>query len=393
MENPGEAAGVAPTRRRQWLDWWDGRPRSLCFDLLATGVGLESLLVTHTASLLLTICALTVSAPALLLRRRFPWLLIAVTVMLAFTNSVGWVGCVAMYTAARHWGPCRRLWIAGGVLILALIPNYYEGPAGGPARLVYVVVAPLLAVGVSGLLGLWVSQRGTLLASLQDRAEQAERERDLLAERAVEAERRRIAREMHDVVAHRVSVISVQAGGLSVSAPDEQTAKVAEVIRRTSASALSELRDMLNLLRDHQPSASRLGAPGLDGIAILVDEAAAVGANLKADLPDPLPEVSGSVGRAAYRVVQEALTNATKHAPHAAIRITLEASEDRLEVTVTNRRRGGGHVSTVPGSGYGLIGMRERVTLAGGTLRTGKTDDGGYRVRAVFPLGAAKVAV
>ncbi|MGN5382341.1 sensor histidine kinase [Streptomyces lasalocidi] len=119
------------------------------------------------------------------------------------------------------------------------------------------------------------------------------------------------------------------------------------------------------------------GSPSLDGIATLVDDAAAGGANLRADLPDPLPEVSGAVGRAAYRVVQEALTNATKHAPHAAIRVTLNLAEDRLEVTVTNRRGAGSHTFAVPGSGYGLIGMRERVTLAGEhCARAGQTTAG-----------------
>jgi signal transduction histidine kinase len=392
MESPGASPGPAPTRRRGWLGWWDGRFRSLCFDLLVTAMVLQGISVHHAASALLAVCALVVCAPALLLRRRFPWLAVAATVLVAFTGAVSWMACVAGYTAARRWGPGRRLWIASGSLSLAMIPGYYRVLAESADRLAYVVVVPLLAVAASVLLGLWVFQRGALLASLRDRAEQAERERDLLAERAVEAERRRIAREMHDVVAHRVSVISLQAGGLSVSAPDDRTAQIAEVIRRTSASALSELRDVLKVLRDHQPQAPGSGAPALDGIATLVDDAAAAGANLRADLPDPLPEVSGAVGRAAYRVVQEALTNAAKHAPHAAIRVTLDVAEDRLQVTVTNRRGAGGHTFAVPGSGYGLIGMRERVTLAGGTLRTGGTDDGGYRVRAVFPLGMNEVA-
>ncbi|MFE3650116.1 sensor histidine kinase [Streptomyces sp. NPDC059122] len=391
MENPGAAPGPAPTRRRRWLAWWDGRFRSLCFDLLVTAMVLQGVSVHHAAPTLLVVCALAVCAPALLLRRRFPWLPVAATVLVAFTGAASWVSCVAGYTAARRWGPCRRLWIAGSVLVFAIIPGYYRGLAGSADRLAYIAVVPLLAVAASALLGLWVFQRGALLSSLRDRAEQAERERDLLAERAVEAERRRIAREMHDVVAHRVSVIALQAGGLSVSAPDERTAEIAEVIRHSSASALSELRDVLKVLRDDQPPASSSGPPALDGIATLVDDATTAGANLRADLPDSLPQVSGAVGRAAYRVVQEALTNAAKHAPHAAIRISLEVAQDQLQVTVTNRR-GAVQGTAVPGSGYGLIGMRERVTLAGGTLRTGGTDDGGYRVRAVFPLGTDEVA-
>ncbi|MFJ3234682.1 sensor histidine kinase [Streptomyces sp. NPDC086787] len=391
MENPRAALSPAPTRRRQWLDWWDGRFRSLCFDLLVTALVLAGVFARHTAPALITVCALAASAPALLLRRRFPWLSVVATVMVAFTGSVGVAACVAGYTAARRWGPCRRLWVAGGTVTLAMIPGYYRELTGSADRLVYVAVVPLFAVAASVLLGLWFFQRGALLASLRDRAEQAERERDLLAERAVEAERRRIAREMHDVVAHRVSVIALQAGGLSVSAPDERTAEIAEVIRRASAGALAELRDVLKVLRDDQTPAPGSGPPALEGVATLVDEATAAGANLRASLPDPLPQVSGAVGRAAYRVVQEALTNAAKHAPHAAIRVTLEVAEDQLQVTITNRR-GAAAGSAIPGSGYGLMGMRERVTLAGGALRTGRSDDGGYRVRAVFPLGTDRIA-
>ncbi|MGN5382340.1 histidine kinase [Streptomyces lasalocidi] len=212
MESPGASPGPAPTRRRRWLGWWGGRFRSLCFDVLVTVMVLEGVSVHHAASALLAMCALVVCAPALLLRRRFPWLAVAATVTVAFTGAVSWMACVAGYTAARRWGRAGRLWIASGLLSLAMIPGYYRALAGSSDRLAYVVVVPLLAVAASVLLGLWVFQRDALLASLQDRAEQAERERDLLAERAVEAERRRIAREMHDVVAHRVSVISLQAG-------------------------------------------------------------------------------------------------------------------------------------------------------------------------------------
>lgn len=236
-------------------------------------------------------------------------------------------------------------------------------------------------------------QRHTLLNALRERARQAERERDLLAERAVAAERRRIAREMHDVVAHRVSTIALQAGALSVTAPDERTIETAEVIRQVSAQALTELREILNVLRHDQPeSADGVHGVQSDGsvqadVATLVRDCVAAGGNIHLHAATEIPVVTGAVRRAVYRVAQEALTNAAKHAPHARVDIRLVDEQGELQLTVTNRRGGkrpSGHA--VPGSGYGLLGMRERVTLVQGNLHTGPTLEGGYRVHAAFPL-------
>ncbi|WP_190819979.1 sensor histidine kinase [Saccharopolyspora pogona] len=231
----------------------------------------------------------------------------------------------------------------------------------------------MLSVAVPLLLGLWVFGRQRVLADYRERAEQVERERELLAERAVGAQRREIAREMHDVVAHRIGVVSRHTEALAANAVDERSAELAEIIRSTSAIAMSELHDMLRALR-HDAEAEPAAA-STTGIADLVDGAVRSGANVRLTMPDPVPDVPPVVGRTTYRVVQEALTNAAKHAPHAAVQVTVREDGDDLTLTVTNRRSPRAHAVALPSSGLGLVGMRERVALTGGKLHTGVPAD------------------
>ncbi|WP_410617436.1 sensor histidine kinase [Amycolatopsis sp. lyj-109] len=288
---------------------------------------------------------------------------------------------MASYSVAARHGV--SWWTGAAVVVCAVAGNVVQ-VVREPFQLTTAVL--VLVVFLLGPVpaGLWMHQRAALLGVLRDRAEEAERTRTLLADQAVFAERRRIAREMHDVVAHRVTAVALQAGALSLRAPDEKTEQAAETIRATSAVALDELRAVLRVLRDDAPSGGV--DPGvLASLEDLVAEVAATGARVELTLPDPLPAVPGQVGRAVYRVVQESLTNAGKHAPHAAVDVRLAVTGDRLAVEVTNRLTP--HGSAVPGSGYGLVGMRERVKLAGGDLRTGPTGDGRFRVHAEFPVG------
>ncbi|GAB3285827.1 histidine kinase [Parasphingorhabdus pacifica] len=372
------------------LSWWDGKIRSLLFDLAVAvitaraGVDLDDLTPLST-------CLLIAAGLGLLVRRRFPWAALVMSVPALFISSVGITGWVAIYTMARRKGPCTQLWVATAITLVMSILGAYHTLSPGEIVIAVVILSAVFLTGLPVLLGLWVFQRKMLLVSYQERAEQAERERDLLAERAVVAERRRIAREMHDVVAHRVSVISLQAGALTMNAQEKRTVEVAEVIRTTSSTALNELRTMLRVLRDDESDSTQDGGgelantPTVGSIASLVREAVDSGAHVRLEMPDPPPETSAEVGRAAYRVAQEALTNAAKHAPHAAVLVAVHVQDDELVVTVSNQRGRSTDTDAVPGSGYGLIGMRERVTLAGGTLHTGLAEDGGYRVRASFP--------
>ncbi|MGW0895292.1 sensor histidine kinase [Saccharopolyspora sp. NPDC002578] len=376
------------------LALWDGKFRSLLLDLLIAFLAVATpddpavwqqwVLIPGNAALF----------GAMLLRRRFP--LVAVAAASAHSLLVGTDGgatgmVVAMYTLASRRGPTSVTWIGAGIVaashvVRVLLPGNGALWSDGPFTVVLGVLAGFAMIAALPLLlGLWLYSRRDLLTSLRERAVQAERERDLLAERAVTAERRRIAREMHDVVAHRVSVISLQAGALTMTATDQRTEEVAEVIRVSSSAALSELREMLRALRDdaENPGGDH-AAPSLDGLRDLVEDSVAAGADIALDMPQELPETSAVVGRAAYRVLQEALTNAGKHAPGSPVRAEILAAADGLVVEVTNQRGAG--TTVVEGSGYGLIGMRERVTLAGGTLQVGRTDDDGYRVRAAFPV-------
>ncbi|MEB3365804.1 sensor histidine kinase [Saccharopolyspora mangrovi] len=373
-------------RKRSWLSWWDGSLRSLLFDLAVAGAPVAGEFYAHGGRLSdtspLAIAALTTGFLALVVRRRFPFAVALVMAVASLpANTVIGPVEVALYTVASRCGSRPATWVAVGVHLLALVPTVARwGELHlGPTTTIVVghVVVPVL-------IGLWVFGRRGVLIDYQEKAEQVERERKLLAERAVEAQRREIAREMHDVVAHRIGVVSRHADVLAANATDERSAELAEIIRSTSATAMSELREMLRALRDDtEPEPA---SASTTGIVDLVSGAAEAGANVRLDMPEPAPEVPPEVGRAAYRVVQEALTNAAKHAPHAAVQVTVRSDDDELAVTVTNRRSPRGHDVALPTSGFGLVGMRERVALTGGKLQTGRTGEGGYRVHATFPL-------
>jgi signal transduction histidine kinase len=324
---------------------------------------------------------------ALLVRRRYPVVTMGVICLGLLLGLNITPAIVGLYTLGSRRGPARLTWVITAVTaVVWVVPQNHVWPIYWPGLLVGVgcfIVVPLLA-------GFWMFQRIGLLTALRDRAEQAERERGLLADQAVAAERRRIAGEMHDVVAHRVSVIAVQAGALTVISADRRTGEIAEVIRNNSTAALTELRDVLRVLRADGTEPAETTAPppppDLAGLRRLVDEAGAAGSVVELALPDPLPQPSALVGRAAYRVVQEALTNVGKHAPGARVRVVLTVSADEFVVEVTDTGAEADGV-VLPSSGYGLVGMRERVTLAGGTARSGPAEGGGFVVRAVFPLG------
>jgi signal transduction histidine kinase len=367
---------------KRWLSWWDGRVVLLALDVAVAAAVIVVTLAggdprdPHPA---LYVPAVVVSGVALLARRRWPFLVLLVAVACMPAGVTLLPLMVAQYSVAVRHGVSV---VTGLAVVVAGIAGNVVPVLRDPASFTLIVIVLGFFVLGPALAGLWMHQRAALLGVLRDRAEEAERTRTLLADQAVFAERRRIAREMHDVVAHRVTAVALQAGALSLRAPDEKTEQAAETIRATSAVALDELRGILRVLRDDAPDAG----PGvLASLEDLVAEVAATGARVELTLPDPLPAVPDQVGRAVYRVVQESLTNAGKHAPHAAVDVRLAVTGDRLAVEVTNRLTP--HGSAVPGAGYGLVGMRERVELAGGDLRTGPTGDGRFQVLAAFPVG------
>jgi signal transduction histidine kinase len=268
----------------------------------------------------------------------------------------------------------------------------------------YAVGLPPRLLIAAASIGLGVVARG------QRRKLEAEQQHRVEFARA--AERARIAREMHDVLAHRLSLLSVHAGALEFH-PDAEPAEVARaagVIRASAHAALGELRQVIGLLRDHVDDGGanlvtepERPQPTLKDLTQLVEESREAGMSVTFDLRLEHPEaVPDSTARAAYRVVQEGLTNARKHAPASAVEVEIARDDDgALTVTVLSRPPTNGSARSftatpaavapplsLPGTGTGLIGLAERVTLAGGGLAHAPTPDGGYALRARLPLPA-----
>ena len=259
--------------------------------------------------------------------------------------------------------------------------------------------------------GLYARARRELVASLRERAERLEADQQRSAEQAREAERRRIAREMHDVLAHRLSLLSVHAGALEFrpDAPPGEITRAAAVIRASASAALSELRQVITVLREDSDAAAGPPQPELAQLPALLEESRAAGMTLREHLDltaaEPLP---AAAQRAAYRVVQEGLTNARKHAPGAIVDVTVTGTAQAgLVAEIVSRRAQDGappsaaapdarrapagpdaaaaSVLAPPGPGAGLIGLAERLALVGGDLQHGTNAMGDFVLRATIP--------
>jgi len=286
---------------------------------------------------------------------------------------------VATFNAAiRARG--RDLAVVAGLTIAWCFANPLLYPPDGSYWL--DAGASLLMAGVVLGWGLFVRARRELVRSLREQADRA-------GDEARAAERRRIAREMHDVLAHRLSLLSVHAGALEFhpDAPAEEIAEAAGVIRESARAALDELRGVIGVLReDGGESLTQPPQPTLADLAALVEESRAAGMRITAriELGDAAPPAA--VGRTAYRIAQEGLTNARKHAPGAAVTLTVDAPDGDLQVEVRSLAPVAvASGSPLPGAGTGLIGLAERVTLAGGELEHGVDPDGAFVLRARLP--------
>jgi signal transduction histidine kinase len=254
-----------------------------------------------------------------------------------------------------------------------------------------VVAIGLLSTAGPTIIGLYAAARRRLFSAMAERAERAEREQHLLAAQARADERARLAGEMHDVVTHRVSLMVLQAGALRVTAPDEPTRRAAEDLRRAGCLALDELRDLLGVLRTgpaRGPAAEPRDEPvSLPDLSSLIAESASAGVPVElVETGNPLP-TSAAVGRTAYRIAQEALTNVRKHAPGASVRLHVRYDADRIRLTVRNTAPTGGSDAQLAasGSGGGLLGLRQRVELVSGTLDAGPLPGGGFHLDATLP--------
>ncbi|WP_413102063.1 sensor histidine kinase [Streptomyces sp. Inha503] len=323
---------------------------------------------------------------ALLWRRRFP-LAVAMTVAIASTASALATGaaCLALVSLST-----RRRPVESGVVGLALVTSsqftgglYAVQRSSGSWWL--ELTLPALIAGIAVAMGMAIGARRVELRSLRDRAESAEREQTARAAQARALERNRIAREMHDVLAHRISLVAMQAGVLDHRGDltAEENRVLVRGIADGSHQALEELRDVLGVLRA-DPGRPEPPQPSLDRIPDLVADARTSGLDVTftttvAGTP------SDAAGRTCYRIVQEGLTNAAKHAPGAPVRITLEGTAgDNLTVSVHNSPAARA-TAPPPTSGFGLLGLTERVNLAGGELDHHPTPDKGYVLTARLP--------
>ncbi len=229
--------------------------------------------------------------------------------------------------------------------------------------------------------------RGDYMRLLQDHARHLEREQAYEARRAVTDERTRIARELHDVVAHRVSMMTVQAGAAKTVAAQkpEVALKAMEAVEVAGREALDELRHILGVLRP-DPDGDDLGPqPGLADVPLLIEQVQKAGLNIELKMVPPAP-LPARVDLSAFRIIQEALTNVLKHAgPEAPTDVTLFAKNGWITIQVTNL---GDNEGPFPQSGFGIAGMRERAELLGGSLKAGPRPDGGFQVVAHLPIGS-----
>jgi signal transduction histidine kinase len=242
-------------------------------------------------------------------------------------------------------------------------------------------------VGLAVAVGLYIRARADYIDGLRERAERLERERELLARQAAGEERVRIARELHDVVAHNVSLMVVQAQALAATGADDEQRAGLQRLAGVGREALSEMHRMLGLLRlDSAETAEREPQPGvrdLEGLIAGTESAGLAAALVVEGDPRPLP---AGVDLSAFRIVQEALTNVIRHASAKSVTVDLRYLPDNLEVTVTDD--GVGKPANGSSGGHGLVGMRERAVLFGGGFEAGPLGGGrGYRVRASLPTG------
>lgn len=344
-----------------------------------------------------------VSAAALTQLRRLPLATLVVTAAATFVGIVADLSVnlgqlattIALYSFALR-RPREHAVVAAGVTSVVLgVTSVLGATIGGQSWGRQNVILWLwTAAGI----GLAVQGRRATIAALQDRARRAEETREETALRRVAEDRVRIARELHDAIAHHVAVISVQAGVAEhlVGRDPAAAAEALHHVRGSAKAVLAELQSVLGVLRQDEADLPTAPTPDLSHLDELVASFRSIGMPVTVETSGPPARLAPAADLAAFRLVQEALTNVQKHATGARARVMLAVRGDRLELTVANERppaRADDELGWSPagraaatGSGLGLVGMRERVAAAGGELRTGPTKDGGFRVEANLPL-------
>ncbi|MEV0396820.1 sensor histidine kinase [Polymorphospora rubra] len=393
------SAGPPSTRRWSNRSPWRGLPSDL---LLAAGAVTVELVLRATGPAELrtqpwppTVLWSLLSAVPIALRTVALWPAIALCAVLVLAPLVTGDQALTVILALillTYQGAARlrlRPAIAGTLLLWGpvLVANTVVTPSveAGPYR-TYVLLNNVLVALVAFFVGRTVHGRQTRHRALEDRARAAEENQRSLAEQAVTDERRRIARELHDVVAHHVSVMGVLAtGARRVLRRSPETADEAlGTIEETSRTTLREMRRLLDVLRTDEPVADLSPQPGLAGIEALLEQVRDAGLPVALRVDGAPVELDPGVALTVFRIVQEALTNTLKHAGAATAQVRLSFGIDWLVVEVFDTGRG--PALTPARLGHGLVGMRERVALYGGSLRTGPRPGGGFRVYAKIPM-------
>ncbi len=377
---------------------WLRRHPTLVDGVLAAAIMFIGLASAVASGRFLTIPLVLGLVVPIVFRRAYPVAAFAVAVAVGGlqvllnvrVNAMDLPVLILLYTLAAYRP--RRYSIPGlAICMLGTAVGVTRWAPAGLSVLNWIMVGSIMMTGpalIAWVLGDSMRYRRAYYIALEDRAARLERERDAQAQIAAATERARIARELHDVVAHNVSVMVVQADGASyaLDSSPERAREALGAIASTGRQALAEMRRMLGVLRSESGSGTGLAPlPGIGQLGELLEHTRAAGLTVSftvQGVPGPLP---GGMALAAYRIVQESLTNTRKHGgPAATAEVLLQYCEDVLVLRITDD--GHGATAAADGAGHGLTGMRERVALYGGTLAAGPRPDGGYQVVARLPL-------
>jgi signal transduction histidine kinase len=391
---------------RRHPTWVDGFWAVILLGISVMSVGYVSEASTHGNEAAAAVFAVVLCV-AVALRRRMPEKMLVLAMLaglgqLVFdvrVNPSDFAMLVIIYTVAvAGTGWASRLALVGGLCAAPLSELRWPTTHTSGAGQIAVTVFQMVPFALAWVLGDSLRTRRAYLAQLEERAARLEKEREAQSKVAVAAERARIARELHDVVAHNVSVMVVQADGAAYvldQAPD-QAKKALETISGTGRQALAEMRRLLGVLRtgEHEEGGEYVPQPDVEQIEDLVEQVRTSGlpVDFKVEgTPRPLPS---GVELTAYRIVQEALTNTRKHGgPNAGASVRLVYFDDGLGLLVEDDGKGAPHElyedGGADGRGHGLIGMRERIGMVGGTLDAGPRPGGGFRISALLPLKPA----
>ena len=329
----------------------------------------------------------------LLARRRFPfgapaafWLLAAAASfvdgrLIPFPAGLYLAGMLAAFLLGNlRDAILARVGLA--VILGSMATIIFNRPGHSPGELVFI---PLL-FGIAWLAGFALNARAEQADAAEARAAQAERERETAARIAVAEERARIARELHDIVAHAVSVMVLQVGAVRHKLPEELADESGALrgVEQAGRTALAEMRRLLSAMRRDGDDLELAPQPGLGGVGALVAEIGRAGLPVTLHVEGEAAPLPRAIDLSAYRIVQEGLTNALKHARAHRADVTLRYAPDELQIEVRDDGTGGGASN---GPGYGLVGVGERVKIYGGTMTAGAAPDGGFVLGARLPLG------